>query len=109
MLDLNGSIKLGEDIYVYPNFVSKEECSSILESIQLIPEDGWVGRFNEGMQGYEIAYVPIAQIEDINKRLISILDEGVHLGWSLAPTRMRKGFVGPHHSDNFDFLRRRRF
>lgn len=105
MLNPNGSILLGKDIYVYPNFVSAEECDSILKSIKEIPEDAWVGRFNEGMQGYEIAYHPVEQIKTINDRLISMLDEGVYLGWSLAATRMKKGFVGPHHSDNFDFLK----
>ena len=105
MLDLNGSIKLGDDIYVFPNFIYKEECLNIVNSIELIPEELWVGKFNEGGQGYEIAYTPVAQIEEINNRLISILDDGVNLGWSLAPTRMKMGHIGPHHSDNFDFLK----
>jgi len=105
MLNLDGFVTLGEDIYVFPNFISEEECVDIVKSIESIPEDLWVGRFNEGGQGYEVAYTPILQLEKINKRLISILDEGVSLGWSLAPTRMKMGQIGPHHSDNFDFLK----
>lgn len=105
MFNLEGSKKLGTDIYVYENFVSKDECSSIIESIESIPEEKWNGMFNEIGQGFEVAYVPLPQIATINSRLVSMLDEGVNLGYSLAPTRMRKGFVGPHHSDNFDFLK----
>ena len=55
MLDLNGSVKLGEDIYVYPNFISEEERIEILKHIESIPEDKWVGHFNEGGQGAEYA------------------------------------------------------
>ena len=105
MLNLDGAIVLGNDIYVYPNFISEDECSNIVDIIKSIPEEDWHGRFNEGGQGYEVAYQPIEQIEILNNRLKNILDDGIGLGWSLAPTRMRLGMVGPHHSDNFDFLK----
>ncbi len=105
MLNLAGSIKLGEDIYVFPNFVSQEECASIVNEIESIPEELWKGQFNEGGQGYEVAHFPMSQIVDINKRLVSILDDEVNLGLSSVPTRMKSGWVGPHHSDNFDFLK----
>jgi hypothetical protein len=104
MLNLNGSVTLGEDIYVYPNFISEEERLEILNDINSIPEEKWVGHFNEGSQGAETAYSPIEKFIPINKRLSEMLDEGVYLGGSLAATRMKRGWVGPHHTDNFDFL-----
>jgi hypothetical protein len=104
MLKLEGSINLGKDIYVYHNFISEEERVAILEDVKLIPEEKWVGHFNEGSQGAETAHVPIEKFIKINKRLTDILDKGVYLGSSLAATRMKMGWVGPHHTDNFDFL-----
>lgn len=105
MFNTDGAKKLGTDIYVYENFISKDECFSILESIKSIPEEKWIEVVNAIGQGFESAHVPLPQIAIANQRLIKMLDEGVNLGHSLVPTRMRKGFVGPHHSDNFDFLK----
>lgn len=105
MLNTSNAKKLGTDIYVYENFISKDECFSILESIKSIPEEKWLTVMNAIGQGFESAHVPLSQIAIVNQRLIDILDDGVHLGNSLVPTRMRKGFIGPHHSDNFDFLK----
>lgn len=104
MLDLNGSVELGKDIYVYPNFISVEERVEILKDIESIPEEKWVGHFNEGSQGSETAHISLDKLIPISKRLSSMLDSGVYLGNSLAATRMKKGWVGPHHTDNFDFL-----
>jgi hypothetical protein len=104
MLKLDGSINLGKDIYVYPNFISEQERIEILEDIKSIPEEKWVGHFNEGKQGAETAHVAIEKFIKINKRLTEILDKDVYLGSSLAATRMKMGWVGPHHTDNFDFL-----
>jgi hypothetical protein len=105
MLNLNGSITLGTDIYVYPDFVSKEECEKIVNCIKSIPESDWTPRFNEAGQGHETSHVSISEIELINQRLKDILDEGVYLGDSISPTRMKRGTIGTHHSDNFDFLK----
>ena len=105
MLNLENSITLGKDIYVFHNFISKEECLNIIKEINSIPESKWEGRFNEGGQGYEVAHSPMSQIEDLRKRLIAILDKDVNLGSSSVPTRMKKGYVGTHHSDNSDFLK----
>jgi hypothetical protein len=104
MLNLNGSVTLGTDIHVYPNFISEEERIEILKDIISIPEEKWVGHFNEGSQGAETAHALIEKFIPINKRLSEILDDGVYLGSSLAATRMKRGWVGPHHTDNFDFL-----
>jgi hypothetical protein len=104
MLNLNGSINLGKDIYVYPNFISKEERLAILEDIKSITEEKWFGHFNEGSQGAETAHIPLDKFIPINKRLSEMLDSDVYLGSSLSATRMKKGWVGPHHTDNFDFL-----
>ena len=105
MLNLENSITLGKDIYVFHNFISKEECLNIIKEINSIPESKWEGRFNEGGQGYEVAHSPMSQIEDLRNRLIAILDKDVNLGSSSVPTRMKKGYVGTHHSDNSDFLK----
>ena len=105
MLKLDGSIKLGEDIHVFPNFISPEECQEIVGFIESIPENIWEEHLNEGSQGYEIAFVDVIQLKKINKKLQELLDSDVYLNTSLSPTRMKRGLIGTHHSDDFDFLK----
>jgi hypothetical protein len=104
MLNSKGAVILGEDIYVYPNFVSSEECQKILDFISLIPENEWQEILNPIGQGYEISFRQISELQEINKRVESILDSDVYLNNSAAPTRMKRGLIGTHHSDNFEFL-----
>ena len=67
MLKLEGSIKLGEDIHVFPNFISPEECQEIVGFIESIPENIWEEHLNEGGQGYEIAFVDVIQLKKIKE------------------------------------------
>lgn len=104
MLNLEKAIIVGQDIYAYPNFITQEECKQIVNLIESIPESNWKKSLNEAGFGYEISFYDIPQIEEINKRLKSILDPDVYLNSSVYPTRMQRGLVGTHHSDDFDFL-----
>jgi hypothetical protein len=105
MLNLDSFTTLGKDIYLFKNFLSKKECSEIVEFIQTIPEDAWKGFFNQAGQGSEVAILSaIPQAKDINARLSSLLDKGFYLNGSTAPTRMKIGWSGAPHSDNHDFL-----
>ena len=47
MFNKDGFEKLGEDIYVYHNFVTEEECDSILDIAKSLSEEEWIGRFNK--------------------------------------------------------------
>jgi hypothetical protein len=104
MLNINGSINLGKDIYVYPNFISEQERLEILEDIRHIPEEKWIGYFNEVGLGSETAHLKIEKFIKINKRLTGMLEKDVYLGTSLSVTRMKMGWAGSPHTDNFDFL-----
>ena len=43
-------------------------------------------------------------LKKINKKLQELLDSDVYLNTSLSPTRMKRGLIGTHHSDDFQFL-----
>jgi hypothetical protein len=104
MFNKGAFINLGEDIYVYPNFVSENDCKEIIEEIESIPEEKWVGQFNEGLQGNERTLIWINKIIPVHEKIKSLLDENVYLSGGLAAIRMKLGTEGPHHSDNFEFL-----
>jgi hypothetical protein len=105
MLNLDGFIKLGEDIHVYHNFVSQKECEDMVKDIESIPEDKWLGRFNEAKEGAEHSTQRSPGLAPIKERLQLLLDKDTFLGTGMCCTRMKKGMFGPHHSDNFDFLK----
>lgn len=105
MLNLDGFIKLGEDIHVYNNFVSQKECEEMVKEIESIPEDKWLGRFNEAKEGAEHSVQRSLILAPIKERLGALLDQDISLGNGMCCTRMTKGMFGPHHADNFDFLK----
>jgi hypothetical protein len=96
--------KLGEDIYVYHNFVTDQECDSLIELATSLPEDKWIGRFNTEGEGHKWSDISVDQLIPIHERIKSLLHDGIHLGTNLSIIRMEKGATWGLHSDNHDFL-----
>lgn len=107
MFNKDGFEKLGEDIYVYHNFVSEEDCDSITSIAKSLSEDGWIGRFNTDGEGHKNSKISIDLLLPIHERIRSILDDGIFLGANLSLVRMRKGAKWGLHADNHDFLKLR--
>jgi hypothetical protein len=104
MFNKDGFEKIGEDIYVYHNFVTEEECDSILDIAKSLTEEEWVGRFNTTGEGHKTSNRSIDQLVPIKKRLSDKLEEGIYLAENISIVRMRKGATWGLHSDNHDFL-----
>lgn len=107
MFNKDGFEKIGEDIYVYHNFVTEEECNQIEEIAKSLPEDGWLGRFNTDGEGHKTSNISVEVLRQVHERLKSRLDDGVHLGSNLSIIRMIKGAKWGLHADNHDFLKLR--
>jgi hypothetical protein len=104
MFDKTNFEKLGEDIYVYHNFVTEEECNFILDIAKSFTEEEWNGRFNTTGEGHKIANKSIESLVPIKKRLSDKLEKEIYLGENLSIIKMTKGDTWPLHSDNNDFL-----
>jgi hypothetical protein len=104
MFNKDGFEKIGEDIYVYHNFVTEEECDSILDIAKSLTEEEWVGRFNTTGEGHKTSNRSIDHLIPIKKRLSDKLEEGIYLAENISIVRMRKGATWGLHSDNHDFL-----
>lgn len=104
MFNKDGFEKIGEDIYVYHNFVTEEECDSILDIAKSLTEEEWVGRFNTTGEGHKTSNRSIDHLIPIKKRLSDKLEEGIYLAENISIVRMKKGATWGLHSDNHDFL-----
>jgi hypothetical protein len=104
MFNKDGFEKIGEDIYVYHNFVTEEECNSIVDIAKSLTEEEWVGRFNTTGEGHKTSNRSIDHLIPIKKRLSDKLEEGIYLAENISIVRMKKGATWGLHSDNHDFL-----
>jgi hypothetical protein len=89
---------------VYHNFVTEEECNSIVDIAKSLTEEEWVGRFNTTGEGHKTSNRSIDHLIPIKKRLSDKLEEGIYLAENISIVRMRKGATWGLHSDNHDFL-----
>ena len=104
MFNKDGFEKIGEDIYVYHNFVTEKECDSIIDIAKSLTEEEWIGRFNTPGEGHKTSNRSIDQLVPIKKRLSDKLEKGIYLADNISIVRMLKGATWPLHADNHDFL-----
>jgi len=95
--------QLGEDIYVYRNFISWEELKTINDLILSLNEEEWI--HDESIFGmlWNKISSPHKELQFMRERIIDLLPEGLYLGHSTAFTRLfTDDFWGPH-ADAHDF------
>jgi len=100
MFNKDGFKKIGEDIYVYENFVSKSDCEDILEEIKKIKEDEW---FNLSSELHSVSKQKVEKIKLIREKIESILEKDYFVGFNTNPVRMKIGAKWGEHSDDTDF------
>lgn len=100
MLKTDSAEKIHENIYVYHNFVTEEECNSILDIVSNLSEDAWIGDERSGHK----RTISIDIIAKIRERVQSLLEEGYYVGTNVNPIRMLKGSTWGVHTDEHDFL-----
>jgi hypothetical protein len=98
----NNFKKIGEDIYVYENFLSLDQCNDIVNFLELLEEDKWVSDspyFENVMRRTE----PISNINEVRIKIESLIPEGWFLGPSTCAVRMQEGSSWGEHADVHDF------
>jgi hypothetical protein len=103
MFNKNGFKTIGDNIYVYNNFVTEQECNQILSLIKTFQEDKWMGRFSIDGEGHKWYDFSVDLLVPIKKRIENILDDKIYLGDNLSIIRMLKGQSWGLHSDDHDY------
>ena len=80
MFNKEGFEKLGEDIYVYHNFVTEDECNNLVKIAESVEEHDWHGRFNTSGEGHKWSNRSIDELIPIHNRIKSLLHEGIGCG-----------------------------
>lgn len=93
--------KLGDEIYVYKNFLTQEECSILTKEADELPENVWK---MIGEHGRYVSLVHLPYLKTVRDRLLSLLEPGSNLGLSQKSLKMTKNAWSPPHADNFEFL-----
>jgi hypothetical protein len=95
--------KIGEDIYVYRNFMSPEESDSVtLYLDSLPPEDYWQPHPEKRFKVIEEKGVE--RLQEIRSRIQSLLHDGYFVGTNIHPHKLLQGTKRYAHSDNSEFL-----
>lgn len=97
----NGFKKIGEDIYVYENFVSSEELNIINQHLNSLNESEW---YEENKEIKWMARTADKEIlSPIRERIVSFLDEDLDLGYNTVFVRMKSGYSWGVHQDDYEF------
>ena len=94
-MNFNENFKeIGNDIYVFKNFLFPEETKYLTDFVSKIPEDKWFGRNS----------VRVDQTKMIRDRIRENVDMSYSVGETEFFVRLKSGDIHGPHSDNHDFL-----
>jgi hypothetical protein len=101
-----GFEKIGQDIFVYKDFLSFSELNTISKVIDNLTEDDWIGDKNlsKSHPMYNKISIPSESLNFVRKRIISFLPEGYFLGQGTSFVRLFQNDNMGLHSDAHDFL-----
>lgn len=86
--------KIGEDIYVFKNFLTIEERKDLTDFVSSIPDSDWFGRNS----------IRSSQTKMIRDRIRENVDASYSVGETEFFVRLKRGDIHGPHSDNHDFL-----
>lgn len=93
--------QIGNQIYVYKNFVSENDCKNIVDLLESFSEDKWVVDREDMILHRRTE--PLQEILDVRSKLESLIPDGLYLGLASTATRLLKGASWGEHSDVHDF------
>lgn len=100
MFTRNDFETIGEDIYVFHNFISDEICNSICKDAELLKDDDW----NVFDYKRYISKVYVSdQLEIVKNKVFSLLTNGLAVGEGLSVQKVCKGGYFNEHTDDMEF------
>ena len=92
--------QIGDQIYVYENFLSQEECNNIVNILDELKEDQWISdRPDMVIRRTE----PFEEIVLVRNKMLTLIPDGLALGLARTATRLVQGDSWGEHSDVHDF------
>ena len=93
--------QIGNQIYVYKNFLSKKECDDIVFLLDSLEENKWISdRPDMIMRRTD----RLEEIIFVRNKMLEIVPDGLILGPACTATRLVSGDSWAEHSDVHDFL-----
>ena len=100
-LDNQNFEKIGEDIWVYHNFLSQEEIDLIISKVEQQEDSFWFHK--NGNQG-SYAVSGLEEVAVIPNRIQGMLDKDLFMHAHCSVTKMSEGHNHGVHFDSFEFL-----
>ncbi len=94
---------LGTDIYVYKNFLSKDECESFVSIAENLPKEEWQYA-NEEMKDWHMVSKYVPETEILVEKLTNLIPNTLHVGPARCIVKMTDGCSWGEHSDNHTYL-----
>lgn len=98
---INYSFKLADEIYVYKNFLSEQECENICEFLESLDESDWI--FDRPESIHYKRTDPLNLISDVREKMLTLIPQDLFLGKANCAVRMTKGASWGEHCDVHDF------
>lgn len=93
--------KIGEDIYVYKNFISEYELEEINSFILSLNESDW-HEDNKDIK-WMLRTENTKILEPIRDRIVNLADSDMTIGSNTALIKMKKGYSWGVHQDDYNF------
>lgn len=97
----NGFSQLGEDIYVYKNFVSESELQDISIYLESLTESEWY-EDNKDLK-WMLRTGDTKILEPIRNRICELVDDEMTVGSNTVFVKMKNGYSWGVHQDDYEF------
>jgi hypothetical protein len=101
MINITNFKQLGDDIYVYNNFVSQQELKEIQGYAKSLSENDWYEQ--EPNIKWMIRTDNTNVLNSIRNKIVSLVSGDLVVGSSTAIIKMKKGYSWRIHQDDYDF------
>ena len=103
-----GFSKIGEGIYVYKNFLSKEEISKLTLVFDDVRENSLFNKSLDGTPFENRISVPLSELEIVLNKSTLFFSPEFSLHPNLSVNVMEEGDHWGQHADNHDFIEKRK-
>lgn len=99
MFNKEGFTEIGDNIFVYKNFMSDEECDAIMKDILDLPDDSWETPFLATAKNYYANGRQTESIRAVKKRIAALMDKDCYATPGGRASKLLKGASRRAHAD----------
>jgi hypothetical protein len=99
MFNKDGFKQIGDEIFVYSNFVSDEDCDAIMNDVLLLPESVWQTPHLATAKDYFISHEQTESIKAVKKKIAGLMHDGNYATQGGRASKLLKGASRRPHAD----------